>query len=273
MVAPKFKHTEATKSRVEMVPGFEEASSKDILRLILSIEGIEKTGKTHFALTAPGPIGLIDMDIGLEGVIEKFAQTKKIYVARFNYRDATSPDEWQKMWDKMKQALMDSLISRSIRTVIVDTASEMWELARMAAFGKLLQVKSHHYAPVNAEFRDLITKAHNSDKNLILIHRQKKEYVNEQWTGRMERSGFGEVGGAMQANIVSWRITALDETYGKGREDEYRGFGITIRDSRKQPELAGTELLDLTEQGLPAMNNFPYLALQIFPSTDQSEWE
>ena len=260
------RRTEIPKPKMEGLVGFEEASDKEIFRLVMSIEGVEKAGKTHFALTAPGPIGLIDMDTGLEGVVSKFVKDKKIYVANFNYRDATSPDEWKAMWGKMKQALMDILVSKLIRTAIVDTASEMWELARMAAFGKLSQVKGHHYAPVNAEFRDLLHKGLDSDKNLILIHRQKKEYVSEQWTGNMERTGFGEVGGAMQANLITWRITTLDEKYGKGRDDEYKGFGVTIRDCRKVPELAGSELLE-------PLNSFPQLAQMIFPDSDISDWE
>jgi len=266
MVAPKLKHTEVTKGRMEMVPGFEEASTNEILRLILNVEGGEKQGKTHFALTAPGPIALIDMDIGLEGVISKFTKVKKIYVASFNYRDATEPKQWEEMWKRMKQCYMDSLASKNIRTLIVDTATEMWELVRMASFGKLTQVKPHHYAPVNAEFRDLLRKAYDSNKNLILIHKQKKEYVDEKWTGNMERAGFGDVGYAVQANIISWRITALDETYGKGREDGYKGFGITIRDCRQVSELAGTEILE-------PLNTFSVLASQVFPSSDESEWE
>jgi hypothetical protein len=256
------------KTSMGPLEGFTEANNEEKLRLVLNVEGMEKCGKTHFALTAPGPIAVIDMDIGLEGVISKFTLQKKIYVASFNYRDATTPDEWEKMWVKMKTAYMDALASKSIRTVIADTATEWWELVRMARFGKLAQVKPHHYAPVNAEFRDLLRKAYDTDKNLILIHKQKKEYTGDpgSWTGNMERAGFGDIGYAVQANILSWRITALDEIYGKGREDGYKGFGITVRDCRQQAELAGTELLE-------PLNTFPVLASQVFPSTDQSEWE
>jgi len=267
------KSREMAKSRVEMVPGFEEASTNQILRLIINVQGQEKEGKTHFALTAPGPIALIDMDTGLEGVVSKFLKkNKKIYVAKFNYRDATNPDEWQSEWKKLKACVLDALISKSIRSLVWDSCTEGWEMMRMAAFGKLAQVKPHHYAPVNAEFRDLLRKGYDSNKNLILIHKQKKSYVDEKWNGEYERAGFSDIGYAVQANIISWRVTVLDEKYGKKREDEYKGFGITIIDCRQIPELAGTELLDLTEQGLPAMNNFPYLASQVFPNTDPDDW-
>jgi len=260
------KSRETAKGKMEMVPGFEEATGEEILRLILNVEANEKEGKTHLALTAPGPIADIDMDVGSEGVIKKFVNQKKIYVAKFNYHDVTSQDEWEKMWNRVKATFLDALASKNIRTVMGDTFTEMWELIRLAKFGKLAQVKPYHYAPVNAEFRDLIRKAYDTDKNFILLHKLKKEYIDENWTGRWERAGFGDVGYAVQANIISWRVTALDETYGKGREDGYKGFGITIRDCRQQAELAGTELLE-------PLNNFAVLASQIFPSTDTSDWE
>ena len=263
MVASR-KPTQGIKS--EMVPGFEEVNIEDILRIILNVEGMEKGGKSHFALTAPGPIGLIDMDTGLEGVVNKFSKQKKIYRAFFNYHNATDQKEWDTMWGKMKQAFFDLYSTKAIRTVIVDTASEMWELCRMANFGKLAQVKPHHYAPVNAEFRDLIRKAYDSDKNLILIHKQKKEYVDEKWTGNMERAGFGDIGYAVQANIISWRVTVLDEQYGKAREDGYKGFGITVKDSRQNSELAGQEIME-------PLNTFPQFAAMVFPDSDAEYWE
>ena len=41
-------------------------------RIIASIEGTDKTGKSHLALTSPKPIMYIDLDVGTEGVIHKF---------------------------------------------------------------------------------------------------------------------------------------------------------------------------------------------------------
>jgi hypothetical protein len=257
---------EAPKSKVEMVPGFEEASTNQVLRLILNVEGQEKEGKTHFSLTAPGPIALIDMDTGLEGVVSKFLKEKKIYVASFNYRDATNPDEWQAEWKKLKTCVLDALSSKNIRSLVWDSCTEGWEMMRMAAFGKLAQVKPHHYAPVNAEFRDLLRKGYDSNKNLILIHKQKKSYVDEKWTGGYERAGFSDIGYAVQANIISWRITSLDEQYGKKRDDEYKGFGLTVRDCRQVPELASLEILE-------PLNTFPQLAQMVFPESDESDWE
>jgi hypothetical protein len=51
----------------------ETEADPDVLpRLLMAIDGPQKGGKTHFALTAPGPIGILNIDNGLEGVVEKF---------------------------------------------------------------------------------------------------------------------------------------------------------------------------------------------------------
>ncbi len=49
-----------------------------------------------------------------------------------------------------------ALESKEIKSIVIDTASEAWELVRLARFGKLTQVMPQHYGPVNTEFRDMI---------------------------------------------------------------------------------------------------------------------
>ena len=49
-------------------------------RLVISLAGFEKTGKTHLAFTGKSPIVIFNLDLGTEGVIEKFqAAGKEIY--------------------------------------------------------------------------------------------------------------------------------------------------------------------------------------------------
>jgi len=234
-----------------MIQGYSRATKSKIKRIIANVQGKEKRGKTHFALTAPGPIALIDMDIGLEGVVDKFIGEKEIVVAGFNYRNVKDPKEWEEMNNRMKKAFTDALKSKEVRTVVMDTATEAWELMRMANFGKLSEVKPHHYGPVNAEFRDLIRKAYESDKNVLLIHKVKKEYVNDKSTGEYERAGFGDAGYLMQLNVEMWK---KDGT-----------FGLTVLDCRQLKEVEGLELIE-------PMSNFPFLATQVFDGTAEEDW-
>ena len=207
--------------------GFTTERAAPKRRALLSICGREKQGKTHFALTAPGPIALIDMDIGTEGVIEKFTD-KEIY-----YLDFKPPEDKvlaETDWERLVEGVTTVLEHDEIRTLIWDTATEGWELLRMARFGKLSQVMPHQYGPVNAEWRRLIRKAYDSDVNLILLHKMKKKYVNDKWNGTYERSGFADIGFLAQCNAEVSRDTETGE------------FRCHVIDSRQNPDLANVDL-------------------------------
>lgn len=236
----------------DAVKGFTPVNKDIIKRVIMAVDGVEKHGKTTFALTAPGPIAIINMDIGLEGVVSKFPD-KVIYEAVFNYRDVTNKDEWEQMWLKVKEAWINALHSPTIRTVVADTATEMWELCRLARLGRLTQIKPMHYGPVNAEFRDLIRESYDCGKNVILLHKQKREYIDDKATGRLERSGFGDTGYLVQCNVNVWR-----------REGNV--YGLTVRDCRQNSDINEQEFED-------PMNTFPFLASSIFPEVDMEYWE
>ena len=216
---------------MKLPEGFIDANTlKSKRRLIASISGPQKTGKTNLALTAPAPIAFYDMDMGTEGVVEKFAAIKKVYRSQYDYRMLTAPDIAGiiVMWEKMKKDFIWGLESPDVATPIVDTGTEMWELLRMARFGKLTQVKPFHYGPVNAEFRDLIRLAYASSKDVIFTHKMKNEYIDDRRTGKIERAGFSDMGFLVQINIETW--------YSEGE------FGATIVDCRQNMDVAGMEL-------------------------------
>lgn len=236
-------------------------------RLIMSVMGKEKEGKTHFALTAPGPVGYLNLDKGYEGVGNKFETEKEIYKSDYNIqlpRRGTNMDAvagllapfWEDALEDVAYAL------DNYRTSIVDTGTELWELCRIARFGKLDQVKPHHYGPVNREFRDQIYgSAYNSDCNLIVLHKLKAEYLNDKKTGNYERSGFSDTGFVVQTEVLCYRV-GVDER--DGADD--LGFRLLVQSCRQNPAIEG-EIL----QG--PMLNFPFLATMIFPDTQISDWE
>lgn len=218
---------------MKMPEGFVDGSKVKVRkRLIASIEGPQKVGKTHFSLTAPDPIMFFDMDIGSEGVINKFSN-KKVWIGQYDYRMLSGPNPAVAilaMWEKMKADFIFACNSPDILTPVIDTATEMWELIRMARFGKLTQVMPHNYGPVNAEFRDLLRLSYSCGKDVIFIHKMKAEYVNDKRTGRLERAGFTDMGFLVQINLQAWR----------NQDGE---FGMTILDCRQNPDLVGMELV------------------------------
>jgi hypothetical protein len=204
----------------------------------MSVSGLEKQGKTHFALTAPGPIAYFGLDIGTEGVIGKFVTNKTIWAMEIIVpMDGVAATE---TWNKFYSTYEAVLNMNDIRTIILDTATEAWELLRLARFGKLTQVMPHHYGPVNAEYRKLIRAAYMSDKNLILLHKMKSVYVNDKRTRDYERAGFSDTGFLVQVNCQIYR-------------DDDGIFNLYVVDCRQNSELMGEVLSG-------EMCNFPMLA-------------
>jgi len=219
------------------VAGFVRADQPTSRRIVMAVDGPEKSGKSNFALTAPGPIGIINTDIGLDGVVQKFQNDKEIWVKNIDFRiqdlmklsrEAAS-DEAGKLVTALMQAYQ--FILGRAATAIVDNATEVWELLRIAEFGKMDHIKPHHYGSVNAKYRNFIRMAFDQEvSNLILLHKVKDEYVDDKRTGRKLRAGFADTGFLVQANISCWK----DPT--KPVPDK---FNATIVDCRHNPSVEG----------------------------------
>ena len=255
--------------------GFKRAEVVDLKRLVLSVEAEQKRGKTHFALTAPRPLGFINLDDGLEGVINKH-DLKGVYisdlaprwrkVAKLSAKSGTTAPQQVasaagEVWSQFYKDFMAGL--ERMRTIVVDSGSEMHELIRLARFGKLTQVMPEHYGPVNAEMSQLLRSVYDTDCNLLLLHRLQAEYVEQPPTssgkrqpakpsGRMIRAGFKGVPYIVQG------IIRLDK-------DE-SGFNCTIEECRHRPEVEGTELPQ-------DMVRFSEVAQLIFEDTSDADWK
>jgi hypothetical protein len=212
---------------------YDEVSRK---RLIVSVEGLHANGKTNFALTAPGPIGILNFDDGLEGVVEKFQDKKDIFVFNFQIPQSlalpgtavgdTLADRAKKVWEDFVITYRECL--QRMRSVVIDTNSEAWELVRIARLGKLASVLPHQYVAVNAEFRELLRLGYRHDANVILLHKLKKHYENEKFTGNYERAGFGDTDFVVQN---SFRCSKDPKAEG------YNKFNLKISKCRQNPLL------------------------------------
>lgn len=245
---------------------FQQANESVRRRMILSIYGEEKCGKNHFAFTAPGPIGCISIDTGIEGVVQKFQEDKQIYVSKYRLKippkgsdSKIVADASVQLWDDIIEDFHYSIANH--RSTIVDTADEAWAFLRLARFGKLDQVKPIHYGPVNAEFRDLYREGYDGGSNLIMLHKAKDKYIEDRRTGRKERAGFTDTGFLVQVELRMFKVDRDD------RDDaDDNGFRGEIISCRQNPSIEGDIL-----QG--PMLNFPVLAQMVFPDSDASDWE
>lgn len=247
--------------------GFSEARREAPLRLVASTEAMEKSGKTHFILTAPGPIGILDLDDGLDGVIEKFPD-KVVVVKRFSRQLQSildgkryDADEMNSEWEAFIAAYTALLRSPFIATLGGDSWADAWELCKMAHFGtddpKGAGSGGHNtykWGPPKREFRRLMSLAKaRDDINLVLTHRLKDEYgKGDKKTGKFIHDGFKEMKYVTDVHIRHF-------------VDEEGEFCIEIMASRRNPSLKGLVL-----SGPEA--NFTGLAMRLFPHTKPSDW-
>jgi len=246
--------------------GFSDVDTEVIRRLIINVQGSNKTGKTNFALGAPGPIAVFDLDIGLEGVARKFAtkdrsilQKRYSLVADLEETTEESQEQAEKLWASFKKDFA-AVCASDIRTIVWDSATEAWELARLAEFGKLTQVQPWHYTQLNSEFRKILRLATETDKNFIVTHKMTEIYEDVvgatgkkqgRATGEYRRAGFKDMQYVVQVNLETFR--------------DADGFGIKILDCRQDGDLADLELRKKE-------CNFVHLATQVFPDTEAKDW-
>ena len=231
--------------------GFSDDYEEVPRRLVASLSGKAKTGKTHFALTAPPPVIYFNVDIGTEGVVGKFQeQGKHILIYDVRVPREASKDLWSQMWSDFKVRVRKAYGIRS-GTVVWDTSSEVYELARLAHFGKLSEIKPSDYAIVNNEWREVMRIAYDSPINTIFIHKVKPVWgmvasssgrSSLTKTGEFELMGFSEMDYLVQVNLIM----------GCEMEDGVANFTAFIKDCRHEPNLSGTLL-----EG--AMCNFGFL--------------
>lgn len=216
--------------------GFDDEYHAPPRRLIVSSGGREKTGKSNFALTAPEPIIYFNIDIGAEGVVDKFqASGKQVLVYDVRVPKTAGKDTYEPMWKNL-QMLLGKAYELGEGTVVIDTDTEAYELARLAKLGKLTQVMPHNYVDVNNEYREILRQAYDSTMNTIFIHKMKPKWINNARTNEYEVSGMGDIDYLAQVNILHYREDTDEDTV----------FSVYVKDCRQRPGVAGTVL-----RGLP----------------------
>lgn len=231
-------------------------------RMIIGTQARDKSGKTHFGLTMPGPIAYINLDKGHEGVVDKFVRAgKRIYRKDFII-DPTKPMSaamWDHLWYALRDSYLFGVMSGQFRSVFVDTGTAFWEAQRMEAFGKLAQVPPLKYVEINAQFEALISTALNYPVNVVIAHRMKEHYENDaggrgQKTGAWVFTGYKDMRYIVQHNIEQ-------------RWDEAKNSPmLRVTNSRDDMALCGLVL-----EG--PMCNFPSLGMVIHGFESANDWE
>jgi len=249
--------------------GFSVPQPPSTRRVVVCSRGLDKRGKTHWAMTAPGPMAIVALDTGTKEVANKFLGNKDLICAYYRvsgpYNDRTAAQEAaEKEWNAVKTSIVTAIQHPKLRTLVVDTGTELWELLRLAWFGKLDHVMPQHYGPVNREMRDLVKGAYERDDlNVVWVHKVKKQYVQnkkgeDSWNGTYEMAGFGDM--PYLADIT------IEHYWRNATEDQPGRFGMRVVGvGRQTPDVCGLEL-----EGEDC--TFGMLATLLYPDVDPKWW-
>lgn len=225
----------------------------------LSVQGQEGAGKTDFSFSLPDPIAYINFDGANWKRVRLRYPDKDIRIVTIELpeqpKDA-NPEYLQNMfapyYQQYKNAMLGALADPEIRSVVVDTKTMAWQLARLANLGKLKSVKAQHYDEVNADFRRVIRMHDKFNKCVVFIHREKEEYIDNNKTGRYERDGFKEIPNEVQ-DLVRCGINNENKFY------------VEVLRSKTRPQINGQVYIQPS-------NTFVDLAMALWPDSLPTDW-
>jgi len=259
---------------------FIKAELEDINSLFLSLSGHDNTGKTHFGLSAPGAIALFNLDRGLKGVIEKFLiQGKDIqrlnvniprpktdnvliekdgkkFLKNVQVVDKDVMDQAQESLQQVINLSRKAMVNDAIRTLFYDTGTALWELWRVARFGKILQVPASAYPPVNAEFVGFCNELKDSGKNIIMTHQMRPVYIDDKKTNRFEAAQFSKM------DYIS------DVSIRTSYDSEENEFSYIITRCKAHPELQWDDDIPYD-----MLHDFPTMGQLVVDDTTVEDWE
>lgn len=246
-------------------------------RLMLGTEGASDSGKSEFALSAPGPGICLCLDRGYEAMLDNKTPppTRRddfvFKVIRVPLASTQTQTQYLEYWRAFYSEWIKALDNKDARTVILDGDSDSWDLQRLAEFGKLTQIPSILYTSVNTGRRAMIARGFDSGKTIIATNRLKKGYRTKyKADGTPEKDGTGK-------DLREWDGKLWDR---QGFEDqEYlwqvqlrhlydpikKIWGIRILKCKSDKDLIGMELWG-------EYCNFPSLVQTIHPDVPLSEW-
>lgn len=228
-------------------------------RMIVSTEGAEGSGKTHFALTAPRPLTYLDFDFGVEGVAGGGGITHKTYdmMAATWLPEAAAK---RHALDVMRGFVSDfrAAIAAKERTLVVDTFTAAWAGQRLAR-------ADDRYIEVEAEFKSLVQAAYASPHtNVILIHHLRPDWKRDS-SGKSYKAGtWSRDGMDGIANMVQLAVRQRYVPPQKAGELVVKagGFEIDVLKARDNIGLVG-----VTYPGM----DFATLCGMVCPSVDWSK--
>jgi hypothetical protein len=167
-----------------------------------NLRGKPKSGKTHFALRyLPEPITFININKGLDGVVQKFMDEKDINLLHIDI--TTNQAEAVRGFRAFEDAWREILSRGLAPSLVVDKMGEIYELACTAEFGYNNRPMGRAYGRLYTLLDELLDIPYQDDvkTHVILIHDRKEEYKNDEKTGEFTTDGYKRVEGKVGVNM------------------------------------------------------------------------
>lgn len=207
----------------------EEADKKRGLKI--GIYGDFATGKTHFGLTAPEPIFVIDTELGASPLAHQFVG-KDIKILDVAEKDGN------KSFMKLSKAIEFIEKQEKVGTVIIDSVSDLWEYAQEYGKINVFKIKAQDrlaqqwdWGVINKLYLNLILRLIKLDCNVILTARESEVYAGPGKPTNMVKAKW-------QKNTGFWVDMVL---YNSKKIDKVGNisFTTTIEKSRQVGKLMG----------------------------------
>ena len=174
----KEKINEAKEMAIPVEIEFKSLSEVEKKRgLKIGIYGDFATGKTHFALTAPEPIFIIDTEMGASPLAYQFKE-KDIKVLDVAEKDGS------KSYEKVEKAIEFITKQDKIGTVVIDSVSDLWDYAQEYGKVNVFKIRPQDrlkqqwdWGIINKLYLNLILRLIKLDCNLILTARETEVYA------------------------------------------------------------------------------------------------
>lgn len=217
------------------------SSLKEANKIIITLSGEPKSGKTHFCLTAPEPIEFFDFDGGVVSLVSKFPN-KDIRLHQCLI-DVWGIEKVTPLWESFLKDYKAALAGDA-KTIVVDTATQLWEVLRMAHLERVqkespkerVKLQPVEYSQPNAIMRSVIAAPRANNKHSVLTH-----YIREVWDGEGKRTGIFEADQFKHTEGLADVILRFDAKRIKPTGEKTI---ITIARCRDARELVGIALPD-----------------------------
>jgi|TARA_R100000049_G_C1943650_1_gene88212 hypothetical protein len=238
-------------------------------QLFVSFWGLTGLGKTWLACTFPKPIYLLSLDMkGPHGVVKRMVKRKLIkpndimiteaMKACFGDKIPIAPDyeDTQELWGYTKDWVdgITKAYGDSGGTVVIDTASSMWETCDTAISEpirlRLERTKKDwqrwDYQHANRGMKGPLEKVTATSLNLVVVSHAKEAYnAKGQPTGKFLYRGFKQI---PELADIHFRIGV--EKLGRGEKMTNDDRYILVEKCREDDKLLGAKLYDPTYEDI-----------------------